>query len=214
MSYRFRWEFYHSTRFALWGAVISLCIGLPLALAARKGGARSIPAIVVAAVCWSLPGPLVGIGLMRLLNWNVPLLIFLYDDTPLPPALALAIKALPITILILWAAFASIPQKSLEAARLDGAGTFALLWRIILPQRVGAVVAAGVIAFAIGLGDLAWSILVLHVDTVQRRVFGLIHYGVEEQVAAISLVTLASFFVLAASLQVAWSRTRTTGKPA
>ena len=77
-----------------------------------------------------------------------------------------------------------------------------------------AVIAAGVIAFAIGLGDLAWSILVLHTDTVQRRVFGLIHYGVEEQVAAISLVTLVFFFMLAALLQYAWSRTQTAGKPA
>jgi iron(III) transport system permease protein len=213
MAFRFRWEFGYSTMFAACGAAISLCIGLPLAAAARKGGAMSVPAIIAAAVCWSLPGPLVGIGLMRMLNWNVPLLIFLYDETPLPPALALAIKSLPITILILWSAFASIPQKTLEAARLDGVGSFALLWRIILPQRAAAVAAAGVIAFAIGLGDLAWSILVLHVDTVQRRVFGLIHYGVEEQVAAISLVTLLLFLVLAGSLQVGFRVTKANRKP-
>jgi iron(III) transport system permease protein len=213
MTYRFRWEFSYSADFAAAGTAVALGVGLPLALLARRGGVRGIPAVMVAALCWSLPGPLVGISLTWLLNWNFGPLIFLYDKTPLAPALALGIKALPITILILWGALASIPRQTLEAARLDGAGNLALLTKIILPQRASAIAAAGVIAFAIGLGDLAWSILLLHSDTVQRRVFGLIHYGVEEQVAAVSLVTLAMFFVLALSLQVAFLQTQGARKP-
>ena len=78
---------------------------------------------------------------------------------------------------------------------------------------VVAFAVAGVVAFAIGLGDLAWSILLIHSDTVQRRVFGLIHYGVEEQVAAVSLVTLGMFFLLALGLQVAHRQMRAPRKP-
>jgi ABC-type spermidine/putrescine transport system permease subunit II len=45
----------------------------------------------------------------------------------------------------------------------------------------------------------AWSYLALPpgLDTLQRRVFGLVHSGVEEQVAAISLVMIAASAVLA-----------------
>jgi ABC-type Fe3+ transport system permease subunit len=213
MTYRFRGEFGNSLLFAACGVSVALCVALPLALLARRGGLRSLPAILAIALCWSLPGPLVGISLTWLLNWNVSPLIFLYDKTPLAPALALGIKTLPITILLLWGAFASIPQQTLEAARLDGAGNLALLLRIIVPQRAAAIALAGVVAFAIGLGDLAWSILLIHSDTVQRRVFGLIHYGVEEQVAAVSLATLAMFFLLALGLQVAHQQMRTPRKP-
>lgn len=197
--YRFRAEFGYSAIFAGCGAAAALAIALPLAASARRGGIGSLPAIAAVAICWAIPGPLVGMSLSWLLNWNITPLIFLYDKTPLVPALAMGIKALPVTILILWAALASIPQQTLDAAKLDGAEGFSLFWRIMLPQRAAAIAAAAVIAFAIGLADLAWSILVLPpgMETVQRRVFGLIHYGVEEQVAGVSLVTLALFFVLA-----------------
>lgn len=203
IPYRFRAEFWNSALFAACGAAVALLVALPLAAFARRGCVRVLPALAAAAICWAIPGPLVGIILGWLLNWNFGPLIFLYDKTPLAPALAMGIKALPITILLIWTAFASIPQQTLEAARLDGADGLTLFFRILVPQRAVAIVAAGVIAFAIGLADLAWSILVLPpgMETVQRRVFGLIHYGVEEQVAAVSLVTLGIFFVLALGIQ-------------
>ena len=213
MSYRFRVEFRVSAHYASWGAVTALLVGLPLAVLARRGGIRRWPAIITAAACWAVPGPLVGLSLIGLLNWNVAPLAFLYDKTPLAPSLAMGIKALPITILILWTAFASIPRQTLEAAELDGAGRLALLWRIMLPQRAGAIAAAAVIAFAIGLGDLAWSMVVLRTETVQRRVFGLIHSGVDEQVAGVSLVMLALYFVLAAGIQMLFTRWTAARKP-
>ncbi len=209
MTYRFRNEFWVSAQYAAWGAAAALLVALPLALLARQGGMRRWPAVLVAAICWSIPGPLVGLGLIGLLNWNVAPLAFLYDRTPLAPALALAIKALPIAILILWLALASLPRQSLEAAELDGVRGISLLWRIILPQRAGAFAAAGVISFAIGMGDLAWSIVVIRTDTVQRRVFGLLHAGVEEQVAGVSLVMLALYFMLALGMQwlfIRWTK--------
>jgi iron(III) transport system permease protein len=213
MPYRFRREFGVSAHYAAWGAIAALLVGLPLAILARGGGMRRWPAIAAAAICWAIPGPLVGLGLIGLLNWNVAPLIFLYDKTPLAPSLAMGIKALPIVILILWTAFASIPRQTIEAAQLDGAGRLALVWRIMLPQRAGAIAAAAVIAFAIGLADLAWSLVVLRTDTVQRRVFGLLHAGVEEQVAGVSLVMLALYFVLAVMLQALFTRWTTARKP-
>ena len=215
MPYRFRAEFWYSILFALDGAAVALIAALPLAALARRGRTCTVPALATAAICWAIPGPLVGMSISWLLNWNYAPLIYLYDKTPLAPALAMGIKALPITVLLLWTAFASIPQQTLEAARLDGTNELTLLFRVILPQRITAIAAAGVIAFAIGLADLAWSILVLPpgMETVQRRVFGLIHYGVEEQVAGVSLTTLGLFFVLALGIQKLWARRLAARKP-
>jgi len=213
MPYRFRREFGVSAHYATWGTVAALVVGLPLAILARHGGIHRWPAIVTAAICWAIPGPIVGLSIIGLLNWNLAPLIFLYDKTPLAPSLAMGIKALPITILILWPAFASIPRQTLEAAQLDGAGSLALAWRIMLPQRAVAIASAAVIAFAIGLADLAWSLVVLRTDTVQRRVFGLLHAGVEEQVAGVSLVMLALYFVLAVMLQALFTRWTSARKP-
>ena len=213
MPYRFRREFGISAHFGAWGSAVAILVALPLAILARRGGIHRWPAIVTTAICWAIPGPLVGLSIIGLLNWNLAPLIFLYDKTPLAPSLAMGIKAIPITILILWPAFASIPRQTLEAARLDGSGSLSLVWRIMLPQRAGAIAAAAVIAFAIGLADLAWSLVVLRTDTVQRRVFGLLHAGVEEQVAGVSLVMLGLYFVLAVALQTLFARWTSARKP-
>lgn len=59
---------------------------------------------------------------------------------------------------------------------------------------------AWLVALAIVLGDLAASILVVPpgVITLPIRIFGLMHYGVEDQVAGICLVLVAVFAVVAA----------------
>ncbi len=209
---RFAPEFAWSVLFAALAATLALVIAIPLALLARRGGSRSLPALLVAALGWGLPGPLVGIGIIWLLNWNVAPLIWLYDKTPFPPALAQCVKALPVTILVIWYAFRSIHERVLENARLDGAGNMSLLFRILMPQSTSALTAAWLIAFAIGLGDLAWSILVLPPgkESIARRMFELLHYGVEEQVAAISLVITLQFAVLAGVVRWLLQRSKPT----
>lgn len=200
--YKYREEFGYSFLVAALGGTLAFLAALPLSLAARRGGRWSWPAIIAAAICWALPGPLVGLGIIWLFNWDFAALDFLYSKTPLAPALAVAVKGLPVVILILWGAVASIPKQILEAARMDGAGWGAIFWRIILPLRAAAMIAAWLIGFAVGLGDLAWSILVIPAgpETLQRRIFGWIHAGVDDQVAGATLVTVLIYGLLAVTL--------------
>jgi iron(III) transport system permease protein len=69
---------------------------------------------------------------------------------------------------------------------------------IVFPSRAGALAAVWLAAFAVAAGDLACSILVVPagVTTVPIRVFGLLHAGVDDQVAAICLVALAAFILM------------------
>ena len=65
-------------------------------------------------------------------------------------------------------------------------------------------------AFAWAAGDLACSILVVPpgVTTVPIRVFGLIHSGVDQQVAGICLVAATAYAVLAGGVLalLAWKK--------
>lgn len=154
------------------------------------------------------PGPLVGVVLILLFNHDLPphlpwqdgksWLLWLYDDTPLAPMLAQAIRALPLAGLLLGYSFSTLRDDLLAAAALDRVPFWTVCWRIVLPLRWRALAAAGLVAWAVAAGDLAWSHLVTPpgVDLLQRRVFGLLHAGVEEQVAAITLVQLGLYAVL------------------
>ena len=195
-------------------ATAALAIALPLAWLARRRRWSSIPATLVAAVAIAVPGPLVGVGLIALLNHDLPphlpftdgtiksWLLLLYDNTPLAPVVAQSIRALPPTILLLWYSFATLNPDVLAAATLAGLSQSRVLWKIAIPQRWRTVTAAWIVAFAVAAGDLAWCHLVTPpgLDLLQRRIFGLVHSGVEEQVAAISLLVITLYAVLATAI--------------
>jgi iron(III) transport system permease protein len=156
------------------------------------------------------PGPLVGVMLIRLLNqpWS-PTLIYLYDKTALAPVIAQAIHALPVAIVLVWHSLATLGDDEWAAAALDGAGPVRWLWLIAMPQRWPSLAGAWLAAFAIAAGDLAWSHLVVPpgMETVQQRVFGLIHYGADEQVAGICLVVVGAYAALSVAIvSLMWNR--------
>lgn len=186
-------------------AALSLAAAAGLAWGWRRGGWRRRLASAVLLITLVTPGPLVGVALILLFNHDLPphlpwqegksWLLWLYDDTPLAPMLAQAIRALPLVGLLLGYSFGTLRDNLLAAAALDRVPPWTIFWRIVLPLRWRAVAAAGLVAWAIAAGDLAWSHLVTPpgVDLLQRRVFGLLHAGVEEQVAAITLVQLGFY---------------------
>jgi iron(III) transport system permease protein len=149
------------------------------------------------ALCLTVPGPLLGIGLIHALNRPpdsvlAPLAV-LYDSN-FAPWLAQTIRSLPLVTLILWPALATIPQDVLDAAATDGAGWWRQLLFIAMPQRWSAVLAAWLVGFAIAVGEVAATVLVIPPQpstAISVRVFQLLHYGVDDRVAAICLVLVA-----------------------
>jgi iron(III) transport system permease protein len=211
---QFAREGWDTLRVASGASVLALAAAAGLAVAWRRGGwARRLAGAVV-LLALVTPGPLVGVALILLFNHDLPphlpwqdgksWLVWLYDDTPLVPMLAQAIRALPLASLLLGYSFGTLRGNLLAAAALDGASPWTIFWRILLPLRWRAVLAAGLVAWAVAAGDLAWSHLVTPpgLDLLQRRVFGLLHAGVEEQVAAITLVQLGLYAVV--TLTIAW----------
>ncbi len=113
--------------------------------------------------------------------------------------IAQTIRALPLCALVLWYALRTIPDELLDSATLEGATPLVRFFAIALPQRRPAVAAAWLVALAIAWGELSASILVVPpgVITLPIQIFGLIHYGVDDQVAGVSLAVMALFFMIA-----------------
>jgi len=206
----------------------AVALAVPLAWLARmkQGNAgfrfsrRSLGTLAVlalVALCLAVPGPVVGVLMIRLLNRpELPPLVWLYDQSIFAPWLALLIRCLPPAVLVMWYASQTIPVEILDAAAIDGAGPMQRLFRIALPNRLAALALAWVIATAVALGDLAASILVVPpgVETLSILIHRRLHSGVEHEVAGTCLAQFAIFAIVAAAalwLANRWSRRMNAG---
>ena len=215
---RYRREISASLIIGSVAATVSLSAAILLAWRARGSRMWSAVLVTIVALCWALPGPIIGLGIIALLNrpeW--PWAVYLYDRTIVPPALAQTIRALPLASLMLWYAFQTLSADELEAAELDGATSWARLRYIAMPQRTSVLAAAWLVALAVAVGDMGATILVVPpgVEPLSVRISGLLHYGVEDQVAGICLATALAFFGVGIVLTVLanrWLRPA-SGKP-
>jgi iron(III) transport system permease protein len=180
----------------------ALVIAAPLAWLARRGGWRATPAVAVTAVAAAMPGPLIGLCVIWLLDRPRPgIFIWLYDRSIFAPVLAILIRLLPLAVLLCWYILRSVSDDVLDSAACDGAGRWARFFLIVVPQRWSGLAAAWLALLAVAAGDLACSVLVVPpgVTTVSIRVFGLIHAGVDDQVAGLCLTMVVGVAAVAAA---------------
>ena len=179
---------------AVLAALAAVVVAIWLAWWARTRRAGSWCLLVVASCGLAIPGPVVGIATIWLLNRpSQPWLLWLYDNSIFAPWLAQTLRALPLPLLILWHAFATLPQATIDAAAIEGAGPARRLLGIVLPMRLAAVGLAWLAAFVAAFGELSATVLVAPpgMPTLPLRIFNLLHYGVEDRVAGICLAVLA-----------------------
>jgi multiple sugar transport system permease protein/putative aldouronate transport system permease protein len=69
-------------------------------------------------------------------------------------------------VIVLRAFFMELPQEVLDSARIDGAGDFAVLWRIVLPMSK-AVLAVIALFYAVGYWNSFFSALLYLNDTAK-----------------------------------------------
>lgn len=210
----FHREVFWSLAIGAAAATLAVCAAAPLAWGAVRGGWRAVPAVAAAGAGLAVPGPLWGLAVIWLLNR--PGLDWLYNRTVAAPVLAIAMRCLPLAVLILWHAMSSLRRSMLEAAELEGAGAWRRWWSIGWPLSRGAALVAWLLSLAVAVGDLAASILVMPpaVETASVRLFGLIHSGVRQQEAGLALVMilvaglLGSLGVVAAAFWTRWGPAR------
>lgn len=99
------------------------------------------------------------------------------------------------TIFFLRSYMASVPNETLEAAKIDGLGPFRIFIRIVLPQAIPAFIAQFIFAFVGGYNNYMGPLLYLSDDpqnyTLQLVLTELrIFYGEPEKVCASCLIAL------------------------
>jgi iron(III) transport system permease protein len=197
----FREEFGWTLLIAAAAAACAVALALPLAWMARHRDAAAWLVLLIAAVLLAVPGPLLGMAVNAARPLS-SLTVRLYDDTIFAPVAALALRTFPLALLICWYALRTLADDVLEAAQTEGAGPLTRLLRVVAPQRVQALAAAWLAALAVAAGELAASILAVPpgVSTLSIRVFGMIHFGVTDQVAGVCLVSAAGYAALGAAV--------------
>jgi iron(III) transport system permease protein len=199
------WEFRREILWSLitgsMAATVAVVVATPLAWAVRQRGVGLAAALLLVAILLAIPGPILGLGLIKVFNnpqW--PWLNAMYDRSIVVVVIALFLRALPLAILVLWHALASVPTATLEIAALEGAGAWRRLWRVALPQRLPAIAAAWLVALALAIGDLSASFLVLPpgLSLLSRRIFEEAHYGVDNRLAGLTLTAIGLVSLIAA----------------
>ena len=202
--YRYRREVTWSMLIDGAAATAAVVVAVPLAWLGRRGTGRAWFALALVGWVLAVPGPVIGLAIIAVLNRpEFPWLVWLYDRSIAAPWLAAVAHALPLAMLVLWPSLRAFPQDSLDAAAVDGAGLWTRWRRIVLPQRRAALATAWLVAFAWSLGELDAGILVAPpgIETLSIRIFRLLHFGVDDQVAG---VCLAFYLAVQALAATAW----------
>jgi iron(III) transport system permease protein len=171
---------------------VTLLFAIPLAYASRISRIAGGIVLVLVVVGLAVPGPVVALWLTSASSapaWSW--LYDFYDRTIFLPVLAQSLRAFPLTYFLLWHALRTVPQAMVEAASLDGVGPFRCMM-LVVRQRSMAVTLAGFAASLISLGELSATILVVPPGfmPLSVHIFQLLHYNVQDQVAAITLMLI------------------------
>lgn len=73
--------------------------------------------------------------------------------------------------------FMTVPDDLISAARLDGLGEFAIVWRIMLPTAMPALVAFGMLSLVWNWNDFFWPLLVIQTETLATPPLGVVFFN-------------------------------------
>jgi multiple sugar transport system permease protein len=135
------------------GSVLAILLAFPAAYAVARGGFGQkmlMPAIVNLR---AVPLIIFAIPIYMMFQW-VGLL-----DTQFGLGLILTIVNLPLAIVILVTAIADVPIELDEAAKIDGAGTFAIMFSVIWPVIRSALVTSLIFGFITAWNEFLFGLM-------------------------------------------------------
>jgi len=102
-------------------------------------------------------------------------------DNLLGLILAYLTFTLPFATWMLMGYFRSVPIELEEAALIDGASRWRVLWRIVVPLSLPAIVVAAVFAFTLSWNEFLYALVLLQREDVMTAPVGLSAYVIGDQ---------------------------------
>lgn len=154
------WRYILNSAFvSIVSTALSLALGAPASYALARlrpwGGRVILAAILIVTL---FPGILLFIGLLEIiqrLGWGNNYLALIVPYTAIN---------LPLTILVLRSFFEQLPKDLEDSARVDGYNTFQMLWQILLPMTLPALVTTGILTFI-----FAWNEFIFALTFITRE---------------------------------------------
>ncbi len=179
-----------------------LCAGLALVACwlAREAPRFRTALLVLMALAWAMPGPLLGLGMKTTIElllratgspWLLERWLY-YGPSYLPALWVDVVRFFPCAVAVLWPVARLLPRDLLDAARLDGASPLAELRLVVAPLLFPACVRATLVVAVLSLGELSAGKLVsmAGAPTFAQEVFAQMHNGVGNSLAAQCLLLL------------------------
>ncbi|HOK29830.1 MAG TPA: carbohydrate ABC transporter permease [bacterium] len=141
-------------------------------------------------------------------QWQIMSLLNLRDSL-IGLALLLAAIILPPNLVLMRQSFLSVPTELEDAAKIDGASTFQLLWHVMLPLAGGGLILVAVNSFLFTWGDFIYArtmltipskytmpvIITVSIPTTPATL-RIATYGVYNAAAMITAIPAIIFFIL------------------
>jgi ABC-type glycerol-3-phosphate transport system permease component len=100
--------------------------------------------------------------------------------------------------------FKSIPQSLIDAARLDGCGDIKIIFKILWPNAIPALVTIGIITFMASWNEVLWPLIVIRDENLMTMPQLVTLFAVGGRAESQLGVKLASAVVLALPIAVAY----------
>ena len=132
--------------------------------------------------------------------------MFYFVPSPLPLLWAYVVRFLPFAVALLWPVVRLVPREPREAARLEGQGPWREFWTVTWPLTRRGVLLCGVLVAALCLGEVAASTRVETPgwESFAKLLFDRMHYGVTNDVAALSMILLGAIMIVALICWTVW----------
>lgn len=180
----YAWENYSTAfskqplfRFILNGFFVTFCIfaaqalfALPCAYALAKLQWRGRGTVFAFVLLGLLVPPQVPAIPLYILLWKLGLLDT-YAAIILPSTISV------FGIFLMRQFFMTVPDSLIHAARLDGVGEFGIVWRIMLPTAMPALVAFGVLSFIWNWNEFFWPLLVVQSEHLATPPLGVVFFA-------------------------------------
>ena len=207
----FQDEFIWSFLIAVVAATIVCAIAMPLVWFGRKSLFGKIVLGLMFGILAAIPGPSIGLATGWLFSQvNVSLVQYLYDRTIAAPVVANVLFCLPLAIPIFWFLLSQIPADQQEHATIDGVSRWRQFFHFGLIGQWPANLGAWFLIAAFCFAELSATQMVLPpgMDTVPRLALGMLHAGVNESTAALTIVTLIPVILFATLAQICFAVNR------